>query len=147
MKQVDFYLIGNQIDDAKFKLASRLANKLQRSDRRALVVTDSDEDTNTLDAIMWSFNDASFLAHDDLTEKETPSMIQIGSHTSVSQEVLARDYDVLINLAKDIPVYSHHFSRIADIVEVDEAAKSAGRARYKIYKTEGFELKMHDIEL
>ena len=30
MKQVDFYLISNQVNNAKFKLASRLANKIQR---------------------------------------------------------------------------------------------------------------------
>ena len=35
MKQVDFYLISNRVNQAKFKLASRLANKLQRLDQRA----------------------------------------------------------------------------------------------------------------
>lgn len=147
MKQVDFYLINNQVNDAKYKLASRLANKLQRSDMRALVVTDTDEDASTLDRIMWSFNDASFLAHDNLSEQNTRSKIHIGAHNTVSQAVLARNYDVLINLATDIPMFNHHFERIAEIVEVDERAKLAGRARYKSYKTEGFEIKMHTIEL
>lgn len=147
MKQVDFYLINNQVNDAKYKLASRLANKLQRSDMRALVVTDTDEDASTLDRIMWSFNDVSFLAHDNLSEQNTRSKIHIGAHNTVSQAVLARNYDVLINLATDIPMFNHHFERIAEIVEVDERAKLAGRARYKSYKTEGFEIKMHAIEL
>ncbi len=147
MKQVDFYLINNQVNDAKFKLASRLANKLQRSEKRALVVTSSDQDAATLDKIMWSYNDASFVAHDTISDDNGLSKIHIGSHNAVTQAVLARDYDVLINLADDIPMFNHHFTRIAEIVEADESAKAAGRSRYKSYKTEGFELKMHQIEL
>ena len=147
MKQVDFYLISNQVNNARFKLASRLANKIQRSDQRALVVTNDESSAQSLDETMWTYNDASFLAHDDLNDKHAASKIHIGPHNTVSQAVLERDYDVLINLTSDIPVYSHHFSRIAEIVEADENAKAAGRARYKIYKTEGFELKMHTIQL
>ena len=144
---MDFYLINNQINNAKYKLASRLANKLQRSNLTALVVTDDDTATQLLDNVMWTFNDASFLAHDDLVEKNSPSKVHIGAHNTVSQAVLARDYDVLINLSSDVPMFNHHFERIAEIVEASEAAKASGRARYKSYKTEGFELKMHNIEL
>lgn len=147
MKQVDFYLISNQVQNAKYKLASRLANKLQRSELRALVVTDDDAGTRVLDQVMWTFSDASFLAHDSLSEQSPPSNVHIGPHNTVSQAVLERTYDVLINLASDIPVFNHHFNRIAEIVEADEASKAAGRARYKTYKTEGFELRMHNIEL
>lgn len=147
MKQVDFYLISNQVNNAKYKLASRLANKLQRADQRALVVTDNEEATKLLDKTMWTYNDASFLAHDDLSEKHPPSNVHIGAHNTVSQAVLERNYDVLINLASDIPMFNHHFSRIAEIVEVDEASKASGRTRFKSYKTEGFTLKMHNITL
>ncbi len=147
MKQVDFYLISNQVPQAKYKLASRLANKLQRSNRRALVVTDDDVSAAELDKVMWTFNDASFVAHDNLSEKNPPSKVHIGVHNTVSQAVLERDYDVLINLSSDTPVFNHHFSRIAEIIEADDASKAAGRARYKTYKTEGFELKTHNIEL
>ena len=147
MKQVDFYLLSNQVRDAKFKLASKLANKLQRSDLRALIVTDNEESTDRLDQIMWSFNDASYLAHDRLDDELLPSLTHIGPHNSVSQATLERDYDVLINLSTSVPMYNHHFNRIAEIVEADESSKAAGRARYKSYKTEGFELKTHSIEL
>jgi len=147
MKQVDFYLINNQVNNAKYKLASRLANKIQRSNLRALVVTDDESSAQILDKVMWTFNDASFLAHDDLSEKKPPSNVHIGPHNTVSQAVLERKYDVLINLSSDIPMFNHHFERIAEIVEANDNAKAAGRTRYKSYKTEGFELKMHNIEL
>ena len=148
MKQVDFYLISNQVADAKFKLASRLANKLQRMEQRTLVITNNSLETDKLDEVMWSFSDASFLAHDKLSADNTSSTAaQIGDHGSVSAQVLDLDFDVLINLSDQVPVFNHHFTRIAEIVEQNADAKAVARTRYKRYQSEGFELKTHDIEL
>lgn len=148
MKQVDFYLISNRVADAKFKLASRLSNKLQRMEQRALIVTNDPVETDKLDELMWSFSGASFLAHDKLqADSTTSTAAQIGDHLSVNAQILEQDFEVLINLADEIPLFSHHFDRIAEIVEQDDSAKASARSRYKHYKSEGFELKTHDIEL
>ncbi|MBL4672602.1 MAG: DNA polymerase III subunit chi [Arenicella sp.] len=147
MKQVDFYLISNRINDAKYKLASRLANKLQRLKQSCLIVTDNTEATTELDRVMWSFSDSSFLAHDLTSESKPLSSIQIGDHNSITARVLEREHDVLINLSSDIPIFNHNFSRIAEIVEADDDAKASARTRYKSYQGQGFELKMHNIEL
>lgn len=147
MKQVDFYLISNQLDDAKFKLASRLANKLQSMRQGALLVTDDASQTARLDQLMWSFNDASFLPHETLDNSNQYCRIMLGEHDAVSPHILEQNFEVLINLSTKVPVFNHHFARIAEIVEADETAKAAARVRYKRYQTEGFELKMHQIEL
>ena len=77
MKQVDFYLISNRVSNAKYKLASRLANKLQRMKQSSLVITDNAEATTELDKVMWSFSDASFLAHEPLTEAAPAALVNI----------------------------------------------------------------------
>lgn len=147
MKQVDFYLISNRVNDAKYKLASRLANKLLRLEQSCLIVTDNAEATTELDRVMWSFSDSSFLAHDLTSESKPQSSIQIGDHNSITPLVLERQHDVLINLSSDIPIFNHNFLRIAEIVEPDNSAKASARTRYKTYQGEGFQLKMHNIEL
>jgi len=147
MKQVDFYLITNRVNDAKYKLASRLANKLQRMRQKSLVVTNDAESTAVLDRVMWSFSDTSFLAHEMISEAKPASLVHIGDHNSVSPAVLERQHDVLINLSSEVPLFNHHFLRIAEIVEADDEAKAAARVRYKRYQGEGFTLKMHNIEL
>ena len=148
MKQVDFYLISNGVPNARYKLASRLANKLQRLEQSALLVTDSPEQTSELDKTMWQFSDTSFLPHDDIADLDSAiSNIHIGAHLEVSPAVLAKNYNVLINLSLDVPLFSHHFERIAEIVEADDQSKSSARSRYKHYQAEGFELKTHNIEL
>ena len=155
MKQIDFYLISNRVNDAKYKLASRLANKLQRMQKSCLIVTNNPTETTELDRVMWSFSDSSFLAHDSISlsepepesESEPKSLVHIGEHDSVTPQVLERNYLVLINLSSDIPVFNHHFARVAEIVEADDDAKAGARQRYKRYQADGFELKMHNIEL
>lgn len=147
MKQVDFYLISNRVNNAKYKLASRLANKLQRMTQRALLLTESSAETKELDTVMWSFSDTSFLAHEPADDAQPASLVQIGDHSLISPIVLQRNYDVLINLSAKVPEFSHHFSRIAEIVDADDDAKAAARKRYKAYQAEGFEMKTHNIEL
>lgn len=147
MKQVDFYLISNRVNDAKYKLASRLANKLQRMKQSSLVITDNAEATAELDRVMWSFSDTSFLAHEPLADGNPTTLVNIGDRNAVSAAVLERQHDVLINLSSEVPMFNHHFARIAEIVEADDNSKAAARVRYKSYQGEGFELKMHNIEL
>ena len=147
MKQVDFYLISNQVKDAKYKLASRLSNKLQRLEQSTLIITDNDNATTELSRVMWSFSDTSFLAHERINSDKLDSKIQIGDASLVSPKILERSYNVLINISFDIPIFNHHFPRIAEIVEADEQSKTSARIRYKRYQTEGFEIKTHNIEL
>ncbi len=148
MKQVDFYLLSNAVNQGKFKLAGRLANKLQSLAKKTLIVTDTEEQLNDLDAVLWSFSDTSFVAHHQPSgESALLSKTHISTAAMVDQEALQHDYNVLISLSEDIPVFSHHFSRIAEIIDANDDAKSAARARYRRYQSEGFELKTHQIEL
>ena len=148
MKQVDFYLISNQVADAKYKLASRLSNKLQRFDKKVLVVTDDQDSVEILDRIMWSFSDTSFLAHEQLqADLNSIAKIQITEVAAVTANHLQGGFEVLLNLSGKVPVFSHHFDRVAEIVEADELSKTAARIRFKDYQREGFELKTHNLEL
>lgn len=150
-KQVDFYLIENQISDAKYKLASRLSNKLLKLKKKTLIATDSIEETEQLSQLMWTFSGTSFVAHENVaqaTEQSlTENLIHIGDTKSINNDVLENEYEVLINLCQNAPLFSHHFNRIAEIIEQTDDQKAAGRARYKNYQQEGFEIKTHSLEL
>lgn len=157
-KQVDFYLISNRLRDAKFKLASRLANKVSRLNQHVLIITDSKEQSEQLSQTLWSFRDSSFLAHEriDQLAKHTDvsqlyahglRFVLIGEALSVSSQILQNEFSVMINLASEVPLYSHHFARVAEIVEADETAKQLARTRYKHYQGEGFKVTTHTLEL
>ncbi len=157
-KQVDFYLIANRLRDAKYKLASRLANKVSRLKKHVLIITDSKEQSEHLSHIMWSFRNTSFLAHERIDQFTSPAMVSelyaqglefvvIGDALSVSPQILQNEFAVMINLASEVPLYSHHFERVAEIVEADEDAKQLARSRYKHYQGEGFKVSTHTLEL
>ncbi len=146
-RQVDFYLITNQVTDARYKLAARLCNKIQRLNQRILVVTDDSRATDRVDQLLWTFSDTSFAAHDLCHTPALLSSIHIGQCTDITDEVLQNNYDVLLNLATDRPAFSQRFNRVAEIVENAETAKTAARRRFRTYRDEGFDLETHNIEL
>lgn len=145
--QVDFYLITNQVTDARYKLAARLCNKIQRLGQRVLVVTDDTSATDRLDQLLWTFSDTSFAAHDPLDDPDPLSSIHIGCCADLKEQNINDNYDVLVNLSRDAPAFSRHFNRVAEIVEAGEPAKTAARLRFRMYRKQGFELETHNIEL
>lgn len=148
MKQVDFYLLANQVKQAKFKLASRLAKKLQGLNNRVLIIADNADDLACLDDTLWTFSGTSFVAHDRLSPDSTSlSKTHIGTPEQINERVLSNDYQVLISLTETVAPFSQRFTRIAEIVEADEPQKLAARARFKEYQRQGFELKTHNLEL
>lgn len=152
MTQVDFYLISNRVTDGCFKLASRLSNKLQRMEQRALVVTDSIDHSQHLDQVMWTFNDTSFVAHDRFevgasASSSLPAKICISEAEHVAQAFQAQPFDVLVNLSSSVIDLEHPSQRIAEIVDADDISKAAAREKFKLYRQRGFELKTHDIQL
>lgn len=148
MKQVDFYLLENQVTDGPNKFVSHFCNKLLKLEKKTLVVTDTPEQSQHLDQLMWSFSDTSFVAHDRLPATKSPqSIIHIIEAPQFSASLTEDDYHVMINLCHSVPLFSHHFERIVEIIDADESSKAIARQRYKHYQTEGFSLKTHSIEL
>lgn len=157
MKQVDFYLISSSVKQARYKLACRLAGKLQKIEKSLLLVTHSSDETKLLDELMWAYSDTSFVAHEIVGEKSSDGeaaieaasacTVHIAQQQLVNKSILERNYDVLVNLCDDVPAFNHHFDRIAEIIDADENSKVAGRSRYSHYKTEGFDLQTHNVSL
>lgn len=158
MKQVDFYIVANRARDGQYKFASRLVNKLRRLEKRTLVITPSADECQRLSKILWSFRDTSFVAHECLVGEYKSSQLQrdisaglqfclLSDALSVNSGVLETNFDVLINLHNEVPLYNHHFDRIAEIVDADESAKQAARARFKTYQSEGFKINTHTVSL
>jgi DNA polymerase-3 subunit chi len=149
MKQVDFYLIENQVNNGRFKLASRLAKKLQTLQQSTLLMVDDEEQLEQLDQTLWTFSDTSFVAHDRKPDAGSGSYSKthIAIERDLAEVTADNQYDVLITLTDAVPRTAEKFARIAEIIEPDEASRTAGRARFKVYKEQEFELKTHRLEL
>ena len=94
MTEVDFYILNN--DDAlqRARFACRLADKAYKLGHRVYIHTESAQQTNQLDDLLWTFQQNSFVPHCvfDGDDRHTP--VQLGHDAEPDAS-----HAVLINLA------------------------------------------------
>lgn len=142
MARVDFYILAQGGERARYVFACKLAEKAWRLDHSVYIRTRSRADAERLDDLLWTFRDGSFVPHGlagrmDGTEE---SPIMIGAD---SDGVAARD--LLINLGDDIPAFAEGFPRVAELVTSDETSRQLSRRRYAAYRDRGHELNTHKL--
>ena len=141
MTRVDFYILKNEDQGARSLFACRLTEKAFRQGHRVFINTESDAQLRQLDDMLWVFRDGSFLPHAvfDATDAH-PEPILLG-HGSEPQDCS----DVLVNLSAEVPTWFGRFERVAELVDGNEAQRTAARKRYSFYKDRGYTLNTHDI--
>lgn len=139
--RVDFYLLANNDKQTLWLLACRLLEKAYLRGHRVFVYCNNQQEAETLDELLWTFKDNSFIPHNLQGEgPEPPPPIQIGYRDE------PRSFnDILFNLATEIPSFFPRFRRVIEIVTNDEAAKELSRAHYREYRAKNCELQTHEI--
>jgi len=140
--RVDFYILEESSATARLRLACRLAEKAYLAAQTALVWHTDTEELKAFDELLWTFMDGSFVPHEMLTAKassdDSPVLLSAGMAPPA-------DFDVIINLAPDIPGCLSKTRRIAEIIDGDDARRRAGRARFKAYRDLGIQPASHNI--
>jgi DNA polymerase-3 subunit chi len=137
MTQIDFYF--NVAD--KYKLAASLSQKAQAQAARVFLFTPDEIATKQVEAVLWSFQQTSFVPHcrsRHALAAQTPTIVD---HDA---EVLVHD-DILLNLCPNYPAFFSRFQRLIEVVGNEESDKAAGRERYRFYLDRGYELRRHDM--
>lgn len=139
--RVDFYLLANGDEQTRLLLACRLLEKAYFRGHRVFVYCNNQQEAETLDELLWTFKDNSFIPHNIQGEgPEPPPPIQIGYHSE------PRGFDdILFNLATEIPIFYSRFRRVIEIVTNNEVAKELSRSHYREYRAKQCELKTHEI--
>ena len=140
--RVDFYILEEYSATARLQLACRLAEKAYLAAQTALVWHTDPEELKAFDELLWTFMDGSFVPHEMLTAKassdDSPVLLSAGMAPPA-------DFDLIINLAPDIPGCLSKTRRIAEIIDGDDARRRAGRARFKAYRDLGIQPASHNI--
>lgn len=145
MTRVDFYILGQSSQDGRLTLACRLAEKAVSQDHEVLINTNTEDEGRRLDELLWTFSQGSFLPHRLLAEPEAADEgepVAIGTGHEPPAE---GRWDLLINLAREVPEFFSQFARVAELVDADEENKSAGRDRFRYYRERGYELRTHNV--
>lgn len=143
MPRIDFYLLSRHTADGKLRAACRLCQKIYTLGHTALIQAQDLAQAETLDELMWTFDQSSFVPHalnDEDTRPDAPIVIGYLQPTS-NQE------NVLVSLLDTVPEYFDRYSRIAEFVDNTPEDKSKARDRFRVYREQGCTLETHNIQI
>ena len=144
MTQVDFYILDSDSDDARLRLACRIVDKANEADQHVFINAASDIDAQKLDELLWTFSQGSFIPHRIVREgADTVSAepVIIG----LNRSPLGERWDLMINLAADVPEFFSRYRRVAEVVDGNAARRAQSRERYRFYRDRGYTLNTHQV--
>jgi DNA polymerase III subunit chi len=142
MPKIDFYILSDTTPNAHLHFACRLIEKAYKNRHRIYIHTDNKTDAHTLDELLWTYRDDSFLPHNLYGEGPEPAPpIQIGFDV-----IPEKHRDILINLSKEIPAFYAQFARILECVPQDATLQELARDHYKYYRAQGHNITTHKLE-
>jgi len=126
----------------KLKKVFELGEKIVSKNQRLMIFAPDDELARKLESFLWSEPATGFLPNcraDHVLAAETPVVID-------STGTQLTHHEVLINLQSQHPPFFSRFTRLIEIVGMDEADKAAARTRYSFYRDRGYEIKTFDAK-
>ena len=147
MTRVDFYVLEQHHHEARQRFACRLAEKAWQQGNKVYIHTDSAEQSQRMDELLWTFRLGSFIPHSlDSDSSDEAVAVHIGHGDELHEPHAPQHHDqVLINLAAEVPLFFSRFERVADLVDQDEATRQQGRQRFRFYRDRGYPLENHTI--
>ena len=136
MTSIDFYF--NAAD--RLQVACRLAAKALAERKRTLIYAPDTDLATRLDRMMWSWPATGFVPHcaaHDALAAETPVLI--------AGDDEATGIPILLNLSADCPPRFASFERLLEVVGADDADREPARARFRLYKSQGYAVASHDL--
>jgi DNA polymerase III subunit chi len=132
---------------AKLAYACRLLRKAAASGSTVAVVADSAM-LGKLNEQLWTFSALDFVPHQlastvagtGTPDPATPVWL-------CEQAAQGAGRDVLLNLSAVIPEGFEQFSRVIEVVTLDEADRQSARSRWKQYTERGLEIVRHDLKI
>ncbi|MCL4721603.1 MAG: DNA polymerase III subunit chi [Gammaproteobacteria bacterium] len=139
--RISFYVLAADDPSARLAYACRLIEKAYKLQQRIHVVTGDAATARTLDDLLWTFRQGSFVPHmiwDGGTKADAPVTI-------AAANAGAPEADLLLNLADEVPADFARFPRVAEIIDGIAECRQAGRQRHRFYRQQGLEPETHEV--
>jgi DNA polymerase III subunit chi len=142
--QVDFYILASDSHEARLSLACKIVDKATQLDHHVFIHSSSDGEAQQLDDLLWTFSQGSFIPHRVVRgELASPPLepVLIG----VNQQPAPGRWNVLINLAAEVPEFVSQYERVAEVVDANPVRREQSRERYRFYRDRGYKLNTHQV--
>jgi DNA polymerase-3 subunit chi len=137
--RVNFYLLRHDDAHARLLLACRLSEQLLRQGRPVRVLAASEDESRTIDQLLWNFSAESFVPHALCGEAPADCPVLI------DWKLDAFNDGNLLNLTAALPPQHGSLDSIAEFVLSNDEAKALSRSKWNAYKQHGHELQHHQI--
>jgi DNA polymerase-3 subunit chi len=142
--QVDFYIVDSDSEDARLKIVCRIADKANDANQHVFIHGCSDVEAKKLDELLWTLSQGSFIPH---------KIVREGADAAPAEPVLiglnrgpvGERWDLMINLAPDVPEFFSRYQRVAEVVDGDGTRRAQSRDRYRFYRDRGYTLNTHQV--
>ncbi len=128
----------------KLAYVCRFVRKALRNDAR-VVVAGPQPVTQALSALLWKMAPTDFLAH--ACEGDDAQLFAASPVVLVQDERSAPHQELLLNLWDGVPAHFAAFSRVIEVVTLDEQDRAQARLRWKHYAGLGLTIVRHDLVL
>ncbi|HEU4626336.1 MAG TPA: DNA polymerase III subunit chi [Steroidobacteraceae bacterium] len=138
---VDFYVLEEVSARARLRTACRVVEKAYLAGHTVLVWHTELDELKEFDELLWTFGDGSFVPHEPLSAagfEVAPVLLSMGTPPNIP-------FDVLVNLAADVPACADAAQRVAEFIDGDPGRRQAGRARFRAYKERGIQPNTHNV--
>jgi DNA polymerase III subunit chi len=142
-ERVDFYVLKSATPKQRWIFACRLAEKAYLSDLKVVILQNDLSDAKTMDDLLWTFNERSFVPHDLCVDEkfDAATPVHIGLDGSKLPAV-----DLLVNLTDRLPEGLQRYARVAEIIDADAERRRLGRERFKSYRDLKLALDTHQLD-
>ena len=131
--RIEFYVLSSSNPADRLRAACQLAQKAWRAGMPVFIRAADQEQSEALDALLWSFRVESFVPH-NLHSEDAQAPVVIGI-----DETPAKSQGLLINLHPQLSAQLAQFSRVIEIVNQEPQLLALSRENFKLYRQQGFE--------
>ena len=147
-ERVDFYVLKSAAAQQRWVFACRLTEKAYLRDLRIVIANDTPADARSLDELLWTFSERSFVPHEvcpDGHSLDAATKVHLVASPSPTPWPMS-GADLLVNLAGRLPEDWERYPRIAEIIDADEECRRLGRERFKAYRELKVALETHQLD-
>ena len=144
MTQVDFYVVDSDLGDARLRIVCRIAEKANDANQHVFIYGCSDVEAKKLDELLWTLSQGSFIPHKIVREGADAAPAE-SVIIGLNRGPLGERWDLMINLAADVPEFFSRYKRVAEVVDSDATRRAQSRDRYRFYRDRGYTLNTHQV--
>lgn len=138
-RRADFYILPQADEDSRAVFIGRVCQKALQQGLQIYIHTDHQAKAESLDRLLWSFRDDSFLPHYLIGNTPT-APISLGHG-----DQLPEHRQLFLNAAGLLPEMAFEFERIADVVIQAPELLASSRQNYSRCRELGYEMHRTDM--